>query len=155
MPEISTQQNINKISKDLPKVLDATLCCYDGDCTSENSIVCKGDAALNLSSRSSYLSTYQITALQMDKIDKCLPQEILKMKLKGPLASGVHRNNNMPEIPTQLKCTNLGVDLSEQNQLYLEKIDNDFKYNQDYILRPAVQERRMQESWLSTRHGEK
>lgn len=179
-------KNIHDMSKDLPKVLDATLRCYDGDCTlcQEHSIVCKGDAALNWWSRSHYLSTYQITALQMDKTDKFLLQEILKMKLtkaavksmklydntnknegvhramsvnlpknviysknmEGRLASGVHRNNNMPGTSTQLKCKNLGVDLSTRSQLYLKKMDTNFKYSQDYELRPAVQERRLQQS---------
>ncbi|CAG2215605.1 unnamed protein product [Mytilus edulis] len=179
-------KNINEISKDLPKVLDATLRCYDGDCTQchEYSIVCKGDDALNWWSRSHYLSTYQITALQMDKTDKFLLQEILKMKLttaaiesmklydntnknegvhralsvnlpknviysknmEGRLASGVHRNNNMPGTSTQLKCTNLGVELSERSKRYLKKMDTDFKYNQDYILRPEVQKRRLQQN---------
>ncbi|CAC5366564.1 unnamed protein product [Mytilus coruscus] len=121
-------KNIDEISKDLPKVLEATLRCYDGDCTlcPEYSIVCKGDAALNWWIHSLYLSTYQITALQMDKTDKFLLQEILKMKLTS---AAIER-----------------VDLSERSKLHLKKMDTDFKYNQDYILRPAVQERRLKQN---------
>ncbi|CAC5388304.1 unnamed protein product [Mytilus coruscus] len=81
-------KNIYDMSKDLPKVLDATLRCYDG----------------------------------------------------------VHRNNNMPGTSTQLKCKNLGVDLSTRSQLYLKKMDTNFKYSQDYELRPAVQERRLKQN---------
>ncbi|CAG2226056.1 unnamed protein product [Mytilus edulis] len=39
-----------------------------------------------------------------------------------------------------------GVELSERSKRYLKKMDTDFKYNQDYILRPEVQKRKLQQN---------
>ncbi|CAG2195328.1 unnamed protein product [Mytilus edulis] len=71
------------VCKDLPKVLEATLRCYDGDCSmcKQYSVVCTGDEGYNWWTRSKYLGCYNITVLQMDEKDKLLLQEILKMKL--------------------------------------------------------------------------
>ncbi|CAG2198261.1 unnamed protein product [Mytilus edulis] len=71
------------VCKDLPKVLEATLRCYDGDCSmcKQYSVVCTGDDGYNWWTRSKYLGCYNITVLQMDEKDKLLLQEILKMKL--------------------------------------------------------------------------
>lgn len=41
---------------------------------------------------------------------------------------------------------NWTTDLSELSQRYLNKMDTRFKYNQDYILRPAVQKRRLKQN---------
>ena len=75
--------DIESIGKDLPKVLDATLRCYAGNCSrcSAHSLVCKGGLTENWWTFSRNLSTYNITTLNMCDSDKFLVQEVLKMKL--------------------------------------------------------------------------
>ena len=179
-------RQIDRICKDLPDVLKATLQCYDGDCSmcSRYSVVCQGGCRGNWWTRSKYLATYQITVLQMDDKDKYLLQEVLKMKLSenainsmklydntnknegvhrsmsvnlpknviharnmAPrLASGVHRNNNMPGTSTRLKCQHAGIEFSERSDKFLKKMDADFKYKQDYEKRTKVKAERLKKS---------
>ena len=113
--------NLEEIAKYLPKALEATVRCYDGDCSMcpEHSVVCRGDDSINWWSRSTYLSTYQITTLQMDNTDKFLLQEILKMKLsKNAINSmkmyhntnkneGVHRSISVNLPKNVIHSTNM------------------------------------------------
>lgn len=76
-------KNIEKVGKDLPAVLDATVRCYDGDCSkcAESSLVCRGTETSNWWLSSKYLASYQISSLEMDRKDIILLTEIIKMKL--------------------------------------------------------------------------
>ena len=75
--------NVEKVGKCLPKVLDATIKCYDGDCSmcKVHSVVCNGGTVDNWWNFSRNLATYSITSLKMNDNDKKLLTEILKMKL--------------------------------------------------------------------------
>ena len=80
--------DFSKIQIQLPKVLDATLRCYDGDCSRcrRYSMVCGGGHSNSWWLRSMFLATNKITCLNMDENDKLLLQEILKMKLSEDAA---------------------------------------------------------------------
>ena len=75
--------NMAAFKRVLPKVLESTLSCYDGDCSkcANNSVVCHGGVTNNWWSRSMFLSSNRIHNLNMNDNDKVLLLEILKMKL--------------------------------------------------------------------------
>ncbi|XP_071117093.1 uncharacterized protein [Haliotis cracherodii] len=67
----------------LPRVLEATLKCYSGDCSrcAWYSVVCRGGVTNSWWQRSMFLGCNKITHFNMDDNDKHLLNEILKMKL--------------------------------------------------------------------------
>lgn len=75
--------NFDKIKKRLPKVLEATLSCYGGDCSKcrSNSYVCGGGHSNSWWTRSMFLGTNKLSNLYMNENDKFIMQELLKMKL--------------------------------------------------------------------------
>ena len=75
--------NLEKIKKCLPRVLDATVRCYTGDCSKcpTSSYVCGGGHTNCWWLRSMYLGANKLTNLNMDDNDKLIMQELLKMKL--------------------------------------------------------------------------
>jgi hypothetical protein len=74
--------DIDKIKVALPKAFDATVRCYDGDCSMcrRHSVVCSGGDSKNWWTRSMFLGANRITNLNMNNSDKVLVGEILKMK---------------------------------------------------------------------------
>ena len=75
--------NFEKIKKRLPKILEATLSCYDGDCSKcrANSYVCGGGHSNSWWLRSMFLASHKLSNLYMNENDKLILQELLKMKL--------------------------------------------------------------------------
>lgn len=75
--------NLPKIRAALPKLLEATIRCYDGDCTNcrRNSMVCGGGVTNSWWERSMFLSVNKVTSVNMNNEDKALLREILRMKL--------------------------------------------------------------------------
>ena len=73
----------DKIKKQLPAALRATLSCYKGDCSScrRHSYVCSGGASSDWWLRSMFLATHGIRSLSMTENDEQIVMEILKMKL--------------------------------------------------------------------------
>lgn len=71
------------IKKQLPHVLDATVNCYAGDCSKcrRYSYVCSGGVTNNWWNRSVFLGSYRITSLNLDKNDKKLLNDIVKMRI--------------------------------------------------------------------------
>ncbi len=67
----------------LPKVLEATLLCYNGDCSKcyRNSVVCSGGVSNNWFQRSMFLAGHKITVLHLSDNDNILLLELLKMRL--------------------------------------------------------------------------
>jgi len=76
-------RDLEKMSSFLPKVLEATVACYDGDCSmcAAHSLVCEGGVVSNWWNFSRNLAIYRITALQMNDNDLRIVTEVLKMKL--------------------------------------------------------------------------
>ena len=75
--------DMNSLRRILPKVLESTLACYDGDCSrcSSHSVVCNGGVTNNWWTRSMFLASNRLFNLNMNENDKQLLLEILKMKL--------------------------------------------------------------------------
>ena len=75
--------NMDEMRKELPKVLRATIQCYDGDCKDcrRHSYVCDGGATNSWWQRSMFLGTHRITNLCLEENDKDLICEVIKMKL--------------------------------------------------------------------------
>ena len=75
--------DMNSLRRILPKVLESTLACYDGDCSrcSSHSVVCNGGVTNNWWTRSMFLASNRLFNLNMNDNDKQLLLEILKMKL--------------------------------------------------------------------------
>lgn len=75
--------DMNSLRRILPKVLESTLACYDGDCSkcANHSVVCHGGVTNNWWTRSMFLASNQMHHLNMNENDKVLLLEILKMKL--------------------------------------------------------------------------
>ena len=67
----------------LPKVLESTPACYDGDCSrcAMHSIVCRVGVTNSWWTRSMFLASNKLHNLNMNENDKHLLLEILKMKL--------------------------------------------------------------------------
>ena len=67
----------------LPKVLQTTVMCYNGDCSKcrQHSMVCSGGLTNSWWLRSMYLGPNNITELNMNDQDRKLLTEILKMRL--------------------------------------------------------------------------
>lgn len=76
-------RDTNKIKKHIPKVLQATMKCYDGDCSMcrAHSLVCGGGETNNWWFRSAFLGPVKIHSLNMNDTDRYLLEEVLKMKL--------------------------------------------------------------------------
>lgn len=75
--------DMNSLRHILPRVLEATLMCYTGDCSrcARHSVVCSGGVSNNWWNRSMHLCKNKISSFNMDDSDKHLLHEILKMKL--------------------------------------------------------------------------
>ena len=75
--------DMNTIKKYLPRVLDATVSCYAGDCSKcrRYSYVCSGGVTNNWWNRSMFLSSHRITNLCLQENDKQLIFDIVKMKI--------------------------------------------------------------------------
>ena len=75
--------NFEKIKMRLPKVLEATLSCYAGDCSKcrYHSYVCGGGHSNSWWLRSMFLGTHKLFNLNMNENDMLIMQELLKMKL--------------------------------------------------------------------------
>lgn len=75
--------NMTALRRILPKVLESTLSCYDGDCSKcpNHSVVCHGGVTNNWWNRSMFLASNRMYNLNMNENDKVLLLEILKMKL--------------------------------------------------------------------------
>ena len=75
--------NAKLIGDRLPKIIDATVLCYQGDCSKcrYNSIVCDGGKRKNWIKRSVHLSPYGLTKVNMNPNDEVLLMDILAMKL--------------------------------------------------------------------------
>ena len=52
----------------------------------------------------------------------------------------------MPGTSTKLKSQHMGVELSDYSQQFLQKMDKDFQYKQNYELQPHVKARRLEKS---------
>ena len=87
--------DFNKICKKLPKVIDATIDCYSGDCRMcrRNSLVCGGGKTNSWWNRSKNFSA-DITGFNMDDGDKILMREILKVKLSETALENMKFNSN-------------------------------------------------------------
>jgi hypothetical protein len=75
--------DVDKIKLVLPKVLEATVRCYNGDCSMcrRHSLVCAGGDSHNWWLRSMFLGANKITGFNMNSADLTEVTEILKMKL--------------------------------------------------------------------------
>lgn len=75
--------DMNFLRSKLPKVLEATLLCYCGDCSKcyRNGVVCSGGVTNNWFNRSIFLASHKITVLHLNDNDACLLLEILKFRL--------------------------------------------------------------------------
>ena len=75
--------NTKLIGDRLPKIVDATVLCYKGDCSKcrYHSIVCEGGKRKNWMKRSVHLSPYELTQLNMNQNDEILLRDILAIKL--------------------------------------------------------------------------
>ena len=75
--------DMNALRSILPRVLEATLLCYSGDCSrcARHSVVCSGGVSRSWWTRSMHLCKNKISNFNMNDSDKHLLQEILKMKL--------------------------------------------------------------------------
>ncbi|ESO94922.1 hypothetical protein LOTGIDRAFT_175274 [Lottia gigantea] len=75
--------DVDKLKKQLPKILQATVMCYDGDCSKcrSNSVVCSGGHSNNWWNRSMFLASNNLTSLEMNDNDKFLLNELLKIRL--------------------------------------------------------------------------
>lgn len=85
-----TGGDIRSIKSQLPRVLDATMRCYSGDCSKcrWNSKVCGGGDSTSWWIRSAFLGPHQMTHLNMTENDKNLLPEVIKMRLS---CDAVHR----------------------------------------------------------------
>ena len=88
--------NMTEIKKKLPKVMEATLRCYTGDCSMcrRHAIVCEGGDRKNWWNRSFHLATSKINQLNMTDKDKSLMLEILKMRLSEEAFMDMKLNTN-------------------------------------------------------------
>ncbi|KAK6183353.1 hypothetical protein SNE40_010853 [Patella caerulea] len=100
--------NIQELKKRLPKILQATILCYDGDCSKcrVHSVVCNGNLRGNWWIRSMFLAANKFTGLQMEDNDKFILNEILKIRLSEEAIIKTRFNTN-----TQ-KCEALNRSLS-------------------------------------------
>ena len=75
--------DMTSLRRILPKVLESTLACYDGDCSrcATYSVVCQGGVTNNWWTRSMFLASNKLHNLNMNENDRQLLLEILKMKL--------------------------------------------------------------------------
>lgn len=90
------QGDISTIKRKLPKVLEATLKCYSGDCSMcrRYAQVCDGGLTNNWWRRSMHLATSRLTELHMTPSDKHLMLEILKMRLSEEAFMDMRFNTN-------------------------------------------------------------
>jgi hypothetical protein len=88
--------DVAKIKCQLPQVLDATMCCYSGDCSKcrHYSKVCGGGITNSWWMRSAYLGPHQVTHLNMTENDKNILLEVLKMKLSCDVVERLRLNTN-------------------------------------------------------------
>ena len=168
----------------LPKVLEATLLCYCGDCSKcyTNSVVCGGGVTNNWFHRSMFLATNKITVLNLDANDAKLLLEILKVRLSleavekvkfytstqkceavnrslsvslpknvnfsrnvfGRASSTIHRRNNGTGKSVEMKCEQLGCNLSMRSRKALQGIDREEKCAKDYVKCPSSVKQRME-----------
>ncbi|CAC5389780.1 unnamed protein product [Mytilus coruscus] len=56
------------------------------------------------------------------------------------------RNNNMPGTSAKQKCEHLGVNLSDSSLKFLDSMDKQFTYKQEYEKKPEVKRRRLTQS---------
>jgi len=75
--------DVQAIKKRLPKILQATILCYSGDCTKcrLNSIVCGGGHTTDWWTRSMFLGSNNLTVFNMTEQDKTILSELLKIRL--------------------------------------------------------------------------
>ncbi|KAK6189690.1 hypothetical protein SNE40_001691 [Patella caerulea] len=77
--------NTEEMRKCLPKVLESTIRCYDGDCSKSkcrsHSVVCPGGITNNWWNRSMYLASNKVDSLNMNEHDKSILSEILKIRI--------------------------------------------------------------------------
>jgi len=84
------------LKKSLPKVLQATVKCYAGDCSMcrRHSLVCGGGPSNCWWFRSMYLGPNQVTSLEMNENDKFILTEVLKIRLSEEAVTLTRFNTN-------------------------------------------------------------
>ncbi len=101
------------LGKILPKVLDATLRCYSGDCSqcARYSVVCSGGVTNNWFLRSMFLACNRIESFNMCANDKDLLHEILKMKLSVEVVEKMKLYTDTQKCDASNRSTCINVSL--------------------------------------------
>jgi hypothetical protein len=88
--------SIKDIASRIPKVLDATIRCYAGDCSKcrRHSLVCSGGKRRNWWNRSIYLHTAGIRYLSMTNGDKKLLENLMKLRISVEALETTKLNTN-------------------------------------------------------------
>ena len=93
--------DIAKICHKLPKIVESTLNCYNGDCSQcrRTSIVCGGGVRNSWWKKSVYLRAYSLQKLLMTADDRHLMKAVLQMKLseKAVKLMSMYNNTNKNE----------------------------------------------------------
>lgn len=80
-------------------------------------------------------------------ISVSLPKNVnFSKNMRARLNSSVHTNNNLPGTSAKLKSEHLGVELADESQQHLDRMDKRFKYMREYVKKPAVVKRQLEQS---------
>ena len=111
--------NIVTIKSRLPKVLEATLKCYNSDCSMcrRHSLVCDGNVHSDWWTRSAALGPAGICNLQMEESDLILLKEILMMRLSESAAESLKLNTSTQK----LEASNRGLSVSVPKNVNLPR----------------------------------
>ena len=111
--------NIVTIKSRLPKVLEATLKCYNSDCSMcrRHSLVCDGNVHSDWWTRSAALGPAGICNLQMEESDLILLKEILLMRLSESAAESLKLNTSTQK----LEASNRGLSVSVPKNVNLPR----------------------------------
>ncbi|MEW8107356.1 MAG: hypothetical protein AB2801_20305 [Candidatus Thiodiazotropha endolucinida] len=111
--------NILTIKSRLPKVMEATLKCYNSDCSMcrRHSLVCDGSGHSDWWTRSAALGPAGISNLQMEESDLILLKEILMMRLSESAADTLKLNTSTQK----LEASNRGLSVSVPKNVNLPR----------------------------------
>ncbi|MEW8547021.1 MAG: hypothetical protein AB2693_26195, partial [Candidatus Thiodiazotropha sp.] len=111
--------NIVTIKSRLPKVLEATLKCYNSDCSMcrRHSLVCDGNVHSDWWKRSAALGPAGICNLQMEESDLILLKDILMMRLSESAAENLKLNTSTQK----LEASNRGLSVSVPKNVNLPR----------------------------------